>query len=961
MGSCREEANARLLTDVIKVKAHQSVTALEADGPSEALSLCKGNDAADRHAKAALKLHPQPSADQARELKKLAWHATIACRVIAATLPLWPKLERSCDRAGPAHPRGIAKEAPARTARHDWQHGRGRMHCSKCLLATKARRPTLKRLREPCPGRANCLCEKNKDLWHELVETTCGGTPLFLCTLCGAYMEHRPLALGTKCKGRRGEGGTNAINRVFTDGLHPTAEARLDQDPVPYRYNADKHGPSRHTVAVRKLTRKRVAKIQPWPELEVEPPCTPPDLPDATEHSAPMPTAEEEAAAFFASEAFWNHTEEDPVGWNTADQEDDNPFGDAAGFWEEVPRAVGAASTRDEQPPADSPRASAPATQEAPEVEGQAASSSGLSRRAATFDRQGRAFWNDLNDISLPASHTERLAKSRRINDVEDLFEPDSATDAAVVDTASVTAAQPPADRKRTSFDADLPARNARAKAKAIAKRASMEEERSDKRIAAYEAAAELRDNKRPRVLPPPTPSSSSSSPAQARPPAMLSESARIRREAAIDKKLDLTFGKLTERDLHRLRTRAQQFAGMKGTDITGDNQATTAGSCASGGDSATPEAGDRPPRLLKRHGSLDRASEPPTSKLRCKADSDDAPSGTSPDIDDDERTTANVDSKLDAFSEVDHLETSPSLGVPRPQGGSPGESPPGGIEPKPSGTKRPVVSDDTAPVKSRCYDSTRSGGADASGTPDGTSRYQCNSNGDDGAGSLGTSSIADPTAENSIDAEGEVIREPPENPGLRAGPAARRNCQGKLHQVALNLAGDRRSDATASWGQGEQMLPVNRWSGGTSTPSDDEFHPIVGVALGNIASNSSNSNVTNIGVENDSTDRNESRHSSGGASSGHVLQPLDIGELHLGDSWEQLFRTYLERQGTQQGVDVVRPVSPTTAAPPPPADVDEEALRELLDLHSDGLPVSWPRGFDAITAKAYLEEFDKL
>ena len=42
-------------------------------------------------------------------------------------------------------------------------------------------------------------------------------------------------------------------------------------------------------------------------------------------------------------------------------------------------------------------------------------------------------------------------------------------------------------------------------------------------------------------------------------------------------------------------------------------------------------------------------------------------------------------------------------------------------------------------------------------------------------------------------------------------------------------------------------------------------------------------------------------------------------------------------------------------------ADVDEEGLRGLLDLNDAGLAVVWPRGFDSITARAYIQEFDNL
>ena len=40
--------------------------------------------------------------------------------------------------------------------------------------------------------------------------------------------------------------------------------------------------------------------------------------------------------------------------------------------------------------------------------------------------------------------------------------------------------------------------------------------------------------------------------------------------------------------------------------------------------------------------------------------------------------------------------------------------------------------------------------------------------------------------------------------------------------------------------------------------------------------------------------------------------------------------------------------------------DVNEEALRGLLELSEVGEAVAWPEGFDAITARAYLAELDK-
>ena len=137
---------------------------------------------------------------------------------------------------------------------------------------------------------------------------------------------------------RRVEGCEKAIERVTVE-LHPTANIRFDSAPSPYTCDPLLHGPSRHTVAVRKLTRKKLAKMQPWIDLEVETAVTnpPPVTAEALAHG--VPSAEEEAAAFFERERFWGEEEQDPFVWQ-ADANDNDRMGYAAGFWQEVPRAV---------------------------------------------------------------------------------------------------------------------------------------------------------------------------------------------------------------------------------------------------------------------------------------------------------------------------------------------------------------------------------------------------------------------------------------------------------------------------------------------------------------------------------------------------------------------------------------------------------------------------------------------
>ena len=110
------------------------------------------------------------------------------------------------------------------------------------------------------------------------------------------------------------EGGERAIERVTIDGFHPTANIRLDNAPKPYVYDPLLHGPSRHTVAVRRLTRKKLAKIQPWPELEVEEALTNPHPAPSGSTAPGYPTAEEEACSFLEGERFWGEEEQDPFG-----------------------------------------------------------------------------------------------------------------------------------------------------------------------------------------------------------------------------------------------------------------------------------------------------------------------------------------------------------------------------------------------------------------------------------------------------------------------------------------------------------------------------------------------------------------------------------------------------------------------------------------------------------------------
>ena len=89
------------------VKAHQNLKLVTGD--PEKLAHAKGNAAADTEANECRKMHPQPSSEQARKVKHLCWHASAACRVIAATLPHWPRLKHQESENAVSAPAGPAR------------------------------------------------------------------------------------------------------------------------------------------------------------------------------------------------------------------------------------------------------------------------------------------------------------------------------------------------------------------------------------------------------------------------------------------------------------------------------------------------------------------------------------------------------------------------------------------------------------------------------------------------------------------------------------------------------------------------------------------------------------------------------------------------------------------------------------------------------------------------------------
>ena len=337
----KAEGGCTHITGVRWVKAHQSQAGARLRGGDEAVTEATSNDAADAAANVGRLRHEQPSARQLSKVKTLYWHSTVACRVVAAVLPHWPRLKRSKVWEKPAGKhRGVAEMAPEDTQRHTWACGGGKWHCTKCLQSSKGHERPTRRQRELCPGRDDLICERAGGLGHVLWETTCEAVPLFLCSTCGNWMEQKSRLLGEKCLRLAVGSGKGAIKYIFDQGKHPKTYKYLDCRPTRYRYCEEKHGPSKHAVRVRRLVRRKTRECKPWQETES----------DASERNAAgdgLPESledmhgEDHMQAFLDLDAF-DHGVDDFFGPCAAEEREDPASSE---------QAVGNAPALQQQPP----------------------------------------------------------------------------------------------------------------------------------------------------------------------------------------------------------------------------------------------------------------------------------------------------------------------------------------------------------------------------------------------------------------------------------------------------------------------------------------------------------------------------------------------------------------------------------------------------------------------------------
>ena len=80
--------------------------------------------------------------------------------------------------------------------------------------------------------------------------------------------------LKKRCKHGPLTSGRRNLRRILEEGVHPKLRIPLDGAPAPYAFDEMMHGPSMHSVRVRRLVRQQANRANPWPEESGEHPAS---------------------------------------------------------------------------------------------------------------------------------------------------------------------------------------------------------------------------------------------------------------------------------------------------------------------------------------------------------------------------------------------------------------------------------------------------------------------------------------------------------------------------------------------------------------------------------------------------------------------------------------------------------------------------------------------------------------
>ncbi len=192
---------------VRKVAAHVNADALEGAARDDAI----GNDLADKQAKKARDLHPQPSPAQVQTLEADLRRARIVVRTIAATLATFDPMPRDRMKRRPVLKDGAQLRGDGG---HLWVYRAGCWRCDICWILTIKADISPAVAHRRCQGPKESLAaEAITNRGHKLARAEADLSLLF-CWDCGSFSARRAYGLGATCRGTPTPAGAQALARI---------------------------------------------------------------------------------------------------------------------------------------------------------------------------------------------------------------------------------------------------------------------------------------------------------------------------------------------------------------------------------------------------------------------------------------------------------------------------------------------------------------------------------------------------------------------------------------------------------------------------------------------------------------------------------------------------------------------------------------------------------------------------
>ncbi len=211
-------AEAGKAVEVTKIRAHRQVTSIP---PGAEREDAIGNAAVDRAAKEAVKLHPQPSPAQERELEAACRRAALVIRTIGATMAVFPPMPRDRMTRHPANRSGARIEGEGG---HEWIFAQNLWRCRRCLRCVTKPKVDAVVAHSRCTGmRVDRMLPSMSSKGHDVVYTG-DELPLIFCARCGAFSWRRSYGLAASCPRVPSAAGKQALARIGK-GLLPWINA----------------------------------------------------------------------------------------------------------------------------------------------------------------------------------------------------------------------------------------------------------------------------------------------------------------------------------------------------------------------------------------------------------------------------------------------------------------------------------------------------------------------------------------------------------------------------------------------------------------------------------------------------------------------------------------------------------------------------------------------------------------